>query len=289
MSRSGAGSWSSSSPERSESSEGLGARAALELRAVGASWRAKTVERFRATGVGGYLLIWTVRPFFELGVLALIYGGSARPDLIRYATVAIAAQALIFTAIYYVGEILDRERAIGTLAALFLAPCARASWLSGFALVGLAETAVIAAATLLFGRFALGVRLDPNLPAVALTLLLYVAALWGLGLVFSAIGLALKKANAFSNVVFPFTLLLGGVYFPVTELPDWLRYPARALPLGYGTEALAAASLRHANVADLAPQLLPLAGFALVLPVAGVLAFRGIERLVRERGELDLY
>lgn len=273
----------------SSSGAGPAGRAAVELRAVGASWRAKSIERFRATGVGGYLLIWTVRPFFELGALALIYGGGERPELIRYATVAIAAQALIFTAIYYVGEILDRERAGGTLAALFLAPCARASWLTGFALVGLAETAVIAAATLLFGRVALGVRLDPNLPAVGATLVLFVAALWGLGLVFSAIGLLLKKANAFSNVVFPFTLLLGGVYFPVAALPDWLRYPARALPLGYGTQALADASLDGAGIGELGAELLPLAGFALALPVAGVLAFRWIERVVRERGELDLY
>ena len=284
MSRSGAASWNFSSR-----SDGRREGVATELRAVGASWWAKKVEQLRVVGAGGYLLIWTVRPFFELGALALIYGGSARPDLIRYATVAIAAQALIFTAIYYVGEILDRERRSGTLVALFLAPCARASWLSGFALVGLAETALIAAATLLFGRYALGVRLDPNPAAVTLTLALFVAALWGLGLVFSAIGLLLKKANEFSNVVFPFALLLGGVYFPVAALPDWLRYPARALPLGYGTQALADASLRHAGVRELAPQLLPLAGFAVTLPVVGVLAFRWIERVVRERGELDLY
>jgi ABC-2 type transport system permease protein len=265
------------------------ARAADEVRAVAASWRAKTVERFYTAGLGGYLLIWMVRPFFELGFVALIYGGGGRPDLIRYASVAIAAQSLVFTAIFYVGEILDRERENGTLVALFLAPCARASWLSGFALVGLAETVLMAAAALLFGRVALGVRLDPNLPAVLVTLALFVAALWGLGLVFSAIGLLLKKANAFSNVVFPFALLLGGVYYPVALLPDWLRYPARALPLGYGMQALADASLTHAGVAALAPQLVPLAGFALVLPAVGVLAFRRIERLVRERGELDLY
>jgi len=280
MSRSAAANSSSTSPA-------AGPRA--ELGAVAASWRAKTVERFHTAGLGGYLLIWMLRPCFELGFLALIYGAGDRPDLIRYVAVAVAAQSLIFTAIFYVGEILDRERANGTLVALFLAPCARASWLSGFALAGLAESALIAAATLLFARLALGVRLDPNPPAVLVTLVLFVAALWGLGLVFSAIGLLLRKANAFSNLVYPFTILLGGVYYPVALLPDWLRYPARALPLGYGMQALADASLHRAGVAALAPQLLPLAGFAVVLPLAGVLTFRRLERLVRERGELELY
>ena len=280
MSPNGAASWSSSSGRQ---------RLAAELRAVAASSRAKTIERFYTAGLGGYLLLWMVRPFFELGIVALIYGAGGRTDLIRYAVVAIAAQSLVFSAVYFVGEILDRERAGGTLVALFLAPCARVGWLTGFALVGLVEAALMATTTLLFGCFALGVRFDPDVPALLLTLALFVVALWGCGFVFSAIGLLLKKANAFSNVVFPFVILLGGVYYPVALLPDWLRYPARALPLGYGMQALADASLGRAGIRELAPQLLPLAGFALVLPVVGVLTFRWLERLVRERGELDLY
>jgi hypothetical protein len=39
---------------------------------------------------------------------------------------------------------------------------------------------------------------------------------------------------------------------------------------------------------DLAPQLLPLAGFTLALPALAVLTFRWLERLVRMRGELGL-
>ena len=260
---------------------------AAELRAVGASWRAKSVERLRTAGVGGYLLIWMLQPIFQLSIVSLIYE-RARPGLVDYAVVAIAAQSLIFTTIFYVGEILDNERVNGTLVALFLAPCARIGWLTGFALVGLLETLLMATATLVFGRLVLGVRLQPNVPALLLTLTLFVVSLSGLGFVFSAVGLALRKANPLSNIVFPIAILLGGVYYPVALLPDWLRYPARALPLGYGIEALAAAALADAGIADLAPQLLPLAGFALALPVAGVLVFRWLERRVRVRGELDL-
>ena len=272
----------------SSSFSNLRSLVAAELRAVAASWRAKSVERLRTAGLGGYLLLWTLQPVFQLSIAALIYE-RARPELVDYAVVAIAAQSLIFTTIFYVGEILDNERMNGTLVALFLAPCARAGWLTGFALVGLLETLLMATATLAFGRVILGVRFHPNLPALLLTLMLFVLSLSGLGFVFSAVGLALRKANPLSNIVYPFAILLGGVYFPVALLPDWLRYPARALPLGYGIEALAAAALDDAGIVDLAPKMLPLAGFALALPVAGVLTFRWLERSVRERGELELY
>lgn len=259
----------------------------LALQGVAASWRAKLIERMQINGMAGYLLIWLVQPIVQMSMFALVY--RARPDLLRYAVVGIAAQAFIFNAIFYLGEILDRERISGTLPALFLAPCPRLGWLGGFALVGLFETLLVVAAGLLFGHLALGVAFDPDVPAVLLTLLLFIAALWGLGCIFSAIGLVIKKSNQFSNLVFPFVILLGGVYYPVALLPDWLRYPARTLPLGYALQALAGALLDHAGIIDLAPHLLPLAGFALALPVAGALAFRWLDRLVRERGELDVY
>ena len=245
-------------------------------------------ERLGHGGVLGYLLIWVARPVFELSIAALIYG-SARPDLLGYVTVGLAANAFIFNTIYFIGEILDRERVKGTLVGLFLAPCPRLSWLSGFALVGVVETALAAAVGLLFGCLALGVRFDPNLPALALSLTLFLASLWGLGFVFSAIGLSIKKANPLSNLVSPLIVLLGGVYYPVALLPDWLRLPAGALPFGYGIGALADAALDDVGIRALAPQLVPLAGFAVALPLAGALAFAWLERLVRRRGELDLY
>ncbi|HEX5506561.1 MAG TPA: ABC transporter permease [Thermomicrobiales bacterium] len=259
----------------------------LTLLVIAASWRAMLAERLRLGGLLGYLAVWIIQPVFQIAISSLIYRG--HPDLLRYVVVALSANSFVFSAIYFVGEILDRERVKGTLVGLFLAPCPRFAWLSGFALVGLVETTLSASAGLVFGYVALGVRFDPDWPALALTFALFMAALWGMGLVFSGIGLYLKKANQFSNLVSPVIMLLGGAYYPVAFLPDWLRYPARALPFGYGLQALADAALYHAGIRDLAGQLLPLAAFALALPVAGVVTFAWVERLVRERGELDLY
>jgi ABC-2 type transport system permease protein len=261
---------------------------AAQPRVAAASLKLKAIDRRRQIGAIGYLLLFVVSPLFGLATAALIYAPT-RPDLVSYVVVGMAAQTLISSAIYNVGEILDRERMAGTLVPLFLAPCARGSWLLGFAAGAVFEAGLVSAGLLLLGHFGFGVQFDPDWPALALTLGLFVAALGGMGFVFSAIGLALKKANPFSNLVSPFLMLLGGAFFPVSQLPDWLRYPARLLPLGYATQALASAALDHKGVPDLLPELLPLAGFALLLPIAGVLAFRWIERLIRRRGELDIY
>lgn len=260
----------------------------LAVGAIYASWRAKSWERVMTMGAGGYILAWIALPMFELATAGLIYRG-VRPQLVRYAVVGVTSSAFIFNAQYYIGEILDRERGNGTLVALFLAPCPRLSWLTGFALGGVAESVLTAATTAAFGSWVFGVRFDPNLPALGLSLLLFLVSLGGLGFMFSAAGLALKRSNDLSNLVSPFLVLLGGVFYPVALLPSWLELPARCLPLGYGMEALYGASLHHASITTLAPQLLPLAGFAVALPIAGIAMFAWVERGVRRRGELELY
>jgi ABC-type multidrug transport system permease subunit len=259
-----------------------------ELRAAYASWWAMTSERLYMLGASGGFLTMLVLPLFQVGTLYLIYGG-AQSELFQYALVAQAANAFVLNTIFWVGEILDRERVRGTLIGLFLAPCTRFSWLSGFILAGLIETVLMASSVLLFGRFALGVHFNPNLPVVALTLMLFLLSLWGMGIVFSGFGLLIKKANPLANLFFSFALLLGGAYFPVSEMPEPLHTVARLLPLGYGMQALADAALLDASLRDVLPDLLPLAGFAVILPLVGMLAFTWLERKVRVRGELDLY
>jgi ABC-2 type transport system permease protein len=260
----------------------------LALRAAVASWKAKFTEQFVFNGLGGYVLVWVAFPVFSLATVGLIYRAH-RPQLVGYAVVAVAASAFVTNALYYVGQLLDEERHRGTLLNLFLSPAPRLSWLTGLAFAGLFETAASAAVCLVFGWLAFGIRFQPDIPALVVSFALYIASLWGLGFVFSAFGLILKRSNDLANLLSSIFVLLGGIYYPIALLPAWLRYPAEALPLGYGMEALTRATLHHAGITDLAPQLIPLAGFAVTLPIVGILTFGWIERKVRRRGDLDLY
>lgn len=262
-------------------------RVRVEAQATIASWRAMTAERLFHMGAAGGAATWLVIPLMSMVVFSIVYGTGSQ--LFRYFVVAQACNTLVMNTVFWVGEILDRERAKGTLVSLFLAPCSRFAWLSGFILAGVLETVLVSTAVLTFAYLVFDVRLDPNLPALGVTVLLFALALWGMGLIFSGIGLLIKKANPLANLVYSGLMLLGGLYFPVSELPDLLRYLARALPVGYGLQAIADAALYNAGFSDIAPELIPLAAFAVGLPVAGALMFNWMERKVRVRGELDLY
>jgi ABC-type multidrug transport system permease subunit len=132
------------------------------------------------------------------------------------------------------------------------------------------------------------VPLNVNVPTLAVTIALFSIALWGTSLILGSVGLMVRSANLLSNILYPILLPLSGAMFPLDRMPDWLRIPARCLPFGYGIDAFYAALSRDASLGDVRDSLVPLALFAVALPVIGVAMFRVMDRAVRRIGTLDI-
>ncbi|HEY8456739.1 MAG TPA: ABC transporter permease [Actinopolymorphaceae bacterium] len=238
------------------------------------------------TGPFFYVLVWMMVPVFNLLIVGLVY--SDNRALLDYAIVGSACLALLFGMIFSASELLDVERGRGTLGTLLLTPCSRYAWLGGFQLFAVAEALVCALLTLGVGVIAFGLTLQMNPLTLLVTLVLFGSCMWGFAMVVGAIGIAIRNANQVSNLVFPPIMLMAGTAYPVAALPDWLRVPARLLPFGYGISSLVEAITADATLADVWRDLLPLLGFAVVLPALGVAAFRQVERLSRRAGSLEL-
>lgn len=63
-----------------------------------------------------------------------------------------------------------------------------------------------------------------------------------------------------------FATLVGGVFYPVKVMPDWLQVISRLLPVIYSLNAMRQALLAGASWRALAPDLLILAAFAAASP-----------------------
>jgi ABC-2 type transport system permease protein len=233
-----------------------------------------------------YVLTFFGFPFFQLLLVALIYRDNHA--LRNYAVIAGAGTALIFAMLYSGGENLEGERSRGTLGGLFVSPAPRISWLLGFQLSATLEAIPIAIVTVGLGAAIFGTSLSVNVPALLLTVVLLVLCMWGIGMMLSALGTAVRNANQISNMIFPLLTPLSGSMFPISEMPLWLRIPARCLPFGYGMQALVDAMTKNASIADLSGDLWPLLGFAIVLPILGALSFRRLDRYARLQGHLDM-
>lgn len=256
------------------------------LGVVGETFRATARQNVLRRGIVAYALMWLSFPIFNVLINALIYRDA--PALRDYSIIGGAMLAFLFAMLFNAGEILDRERQRATLTNLFLAPCPRYAWLGGMQLFALAEAGVAAIIAVIAGWATFGLPLDVNLPALIVAVALFLPCLWGFSMAFGAVGVAIRGANMLSNFVFPFLMVLSGAFYPVSALPAWLRVPARMLPFGYGIHAIAQATNQGASIVSLRSDLLPLLGFAIVLPGLGIVMFNWLEHRARQTGELDL-
>ena len=108
-----------------------------------------------------------------------------------------------------------------------------------------------------------------NWPGALLILAASILAFTGLGILSASYLLVFKKGNPVNWAVVGLSSVVGGMMYPVSVLPTWLRYVARMIPVTYSLEGMRAAILGHASMRELWPSLAGLLVFAaLLLPIS---------------------
>ena len=101
-------------------------------------------------------------------------------------------------------------------------------------LIGLVQAALIVGA----GRLLFDVRLVGNLALAAGLVVLGALTFTSIGYAIASFAQTEEAATALTSVVqFPL-MFLSGIFFPIQEMPDWLRTVATAMPLTYLGDAL---------------------------------------------------
>jgi ABC-2 type transport system permease protein len=142
----------------------------------------------------------------------------------------------------------------------------------------------IVAAVLVFGlRF----DLHPGSLAIALTTLVACVVMFAaLGVAVAAFTIVFKQTTAAIGLVSASLAILGGVYFPLSVLPEPLQTIGELLPFTWGVDLLRDALL--GSDPDLA-RLAVLAAFAAVAIPLALLLFSRALRYARRRGTLGHY
>jgi ABC-2 type transport system permease protein len=150
--------------------------------------------------------------------------------------------------------------------------------------------AALRCAVLLVTGWLLGARFAPGhlLPGIAILGLLVLAHL-PFGYIGAALVIAFRTAGPLPKAIMLMSGLLGGVYYPTTVIPSWLRSVSEYLPMSHGLRALRRVVLQEAPLSAVAPDLLALAGAALFLHAVGAVAVNRALRYARHRGTLAQY
>jgi ABC-2 type transport system permease protein len=235
---------------------------------------------------------WTVANTLTIVFIAKgVEAAGGHLDVDRQTTILLIG-AVIWSYLGIVFEILTEtvawERWEGTIEYTFMAPLSRAVHLGGmglFAVVyGVVRTAALFAVVALF--FGL------HFPAAdfgAALLLLAVASISfvGVGMVTAVLPLiSPEKGAQLGFIAQGFLLVVSGVYYPVSILPDWMQWLATISPATYALHGIRAAILDGDGVGAVWGDLWPLLVLGAVAVPLGLAVFRAGERYAKRHGKL---
>jgi ABC-2 type transport system permease protein len=264
-------------------------RIVSEATVFGRSTYLQYIALFQWATVQGYIAYKLLLPvtqilfFVELGVYA------TGPQNALYFALGNALQLTANAGIFGVIATVANERQFGTLPLLLASPANRLVTFMSRSVVNVID----GVATVIVGLFVVfalyGLNLEhANLWLLGLCVLVISITTAGLGLLFGSIGLIMRDAIIIANVVYYLLLIVCGINFPVSRLPEAIQLVAYGLPLTRGIEAareaVAGASLSQVG-GLLGGELL--VGF--LYAFAGYLLFRVLEAYARRGGLQEAY
>jgi ABC-type polysaccharide/polyol phosphate export permease len=211
-----------------------------------------------------------------------------RAGYFSYVLVGTAVLTLVASGLQSFAAKLREEQVSGTFEALLTTPAPPSTLALSLAAYDLLQALASALVVLVAGA-ALGAvfTITPLAAGLAVVLLAGIVALAAaVGILVASFTVVFKRGGTLAGLVSAVIALLGGIYFPVAQLPGGVRWAAEAMPFTWGITALRSALIYgEADVVRLGGLL---AAAGLGLPAA-LLVFRRAVARARRQGTLSQY
>jgi ABC-2 type transport system permease protein len=143
---------------------------------------------------------------------------------------------------------------------------------------------------ILLGVFCFGVEFHVhNFWICLLTFFLTLLPFLGMGLLSAAFIILFKQGSPINWVLGVSSTLLGGVLYPVSALPAWIKPFSLVFPLTYGIEAMRKVLLAHATFKDIQNNLFILIFFSVIFIISGIISVKYSLKVARKQGTLLHY
>jgi ABC-2 type transport system permease protein len=237
--------------------------------------------------------VWTVANTLTIVFIAKgIEAGGGSLDVNRtMTTLLIGAVVWAYLGILFefLMETVAWERWEGTIEYTFMAPLSRAMHLAGqgvFAILYGLLRAVFLFSVCAFLFFDLSMPHAKFFPAFVVLVVASVSFI-GIGMMMSVLPLISPEKGTQLGFVAQGTLLVvSGVYYPVSVLPEWMQWIAKISPATYALDGARAAILDGQGMGAIWGDLWPLIIIGLVSVPAGLFVFRLGEQYAKRHGKL---
>lgn len=187
---------------------------------------------------------------------------------------ALIAVVLTFSTLVSTAMAITREREVGTMENLLVLPIKPAEVLLGKILpyVGLGYLQIALVLGIAVAVF--GVPVAGSLPLLLGAIGLFIVCNLALGFVISSIARTQRQAMQMAQFVFLPSMLLSGFLFPFRGMPVWAQVIGDTLPITHALRIARGVLLKGNGWAEIAPDVWPMAAFAVVIGIIAVLTYR---------------
>ncbi len=186
----------------------------------------------------------------------------------------LVAAILMLSLMAIMSQAVVRERESGTLEQMFVTPIRPTEYLIGkvtpYALLATAQMTIVA----LVGLFWFRVPFYGDIAVVMVGLALFMLTSIGMGLLVSLVSRTRHQAQQAVMFIMIPTMVLSGFIFPIESMPATIQPITYAIPLRYALTVLRGAFVKGSSFEALAEPLWAMAGFAVVIFGAAVIATR---------------
>ncbi|HDY69958.1 MAG TPA: ABC transporter permease [Actinobacteria bacterium] len=184
------------------------------------------------------------------------------------------------------------EQMMGTLEAMLVTPTRLSTIIISSSQWSFAFTSLRVGIYLLLGGLLFGVDFgDANvIPALA-ALLLTVIAFSSLGIISASFIMIFKRGDPIAWLISSTSTLVGGVFYPISILPDWLQKLSYLFPITYSLDAIRLSLLQGYGFAnqEVTRDLAALVVFSVITLPVSLVIFRYAVRRAKKDGSLAYY
>ena len=240
------------------------------FRQMGTMLAQQKVQTLNPQAVNASNSLAIVQPY-NIQTEGVVTGHSSYFDFIAPGIMAMTVMMSVMTGL---PAAISQEKEVGTLDGMIVAPINRLSIILGKVLAqtarGLLQGVIILG--LAVGLF--GVTIHGSVLLVFGLLLLGVFSFVGLGIVLTSFAKDQETAMMLMmTLMFPM-MFLGGVFFPIQQMPWYMQDISKVLPLTYASEALRKVMVLGAGIPDITTELAVLIVFGVIMTAIAVPVFR---------------
>lgn len=214
------------------------------------------------------------------------YGG----NYFSFVLIGIAFFSYLRVSMQSLSESIREGQMLGTLEALLVTQTEIPTIIISSSLYSFIWASFRVGVYLLLGILVFGINMGgANILGALVILILTIISFSSLGIISASFIMIMKRGDPISWIFTNISGLLGGLYYPISVLPDWLQRFSYLLPVTYSLEGMRLALLKGYSLSELMPNILGLAVFSAITFPISILIFRYAVKKAKMDGTLTQY